>query len=950
MTQCGATVAAATYGNGTTDAGPGIQTLVDACPTDEVLLLGAGTFTVNTPITLRDHKLLRGSGMGVTILQKRNNFLPPLVPGGPTPNGSATAVIQFGPMANGTLTYNSTAINLTSDAIEGAFTVTVPDASLFVADQIVKIDQDDWTTALWAFGATGNIGVPLLTLASDTLFMGTKCIAFTDNLAPVGDDCVAGTTPGTNPFPASGLGADLTLNQRGAFNRLNRFTNEIKEVASVNPTTDTITFKTPLHTSYAMAKEAQIIRWVGASNQHTRWSGVEDLSIVGGGAGTIRSNGSAYSWVKNVDSSQYGSPIDLINTYKFEIRDSTLRDVNHPYTGGGGYCLSFQNGTSEVLIENNVVVFCDKSMVIRSSGAGSVVGYNYMDDAYVGDNLGWQENGMNSAHGVGSHHILFEGNYSHNYDGDDAWGTTRSNVVLRNHISGHRASFGEVTNTRAVGAAKSTYWQAIIGNVLGLSGIAATWIYEDPADGTYGGSSSKWGLPAGYLGTIYRLGYSTGSAGPVWGATYDPEVKARSTFIREGNYDYVTSTQKWDRNWSPTIPNTLYLPGGTQPSWWAAAGGGTWPWVQPGGGTKLFTLPAKVRHDAMVAAATVPSAPTISTARAENSTTAMVTYFAPVNNGGRVITGYTATSSPGGLTATNAGVTAKPVHMYVSGLLPNTSYTFTVTATNSIGTSAASAASNSITNVVDPPPTSAIDRVQEATGVIGGATATNTSAVFTNDATVGNLIVVIPRTQSGQNITAITDTQGNMYTQHLVGNVGAFPHLWVYSTVASQTGPNTVTCTFGTTGVWRFCDAIEYEPGDGAIWSADPATRFMSGDDTTGTGLTDIVERIILDGVWRLARVRGDARANHEQCLQCWYELHVDPQHREQRHGVWWSRRIHHGWRADRLRCAHHEHAERRTSEHLGIFQDVSERHDGANAAGHRPRCRRQSIRDGDVR
>ena len=94
-------------------------------------------------------------------------------------------------------------------------------------------------------------------------------------------------------------------------------------------------------------------------------------------------------------------------------------------------------------------------------------------------------------------------------------------------------------------------------------------------------------------------------------------------------------------------------------------------------------------------AAGVPDAPTIGTATATGTTTATVVYTAPASDGGATITSYTATSSPSGITGTLSQAGSGTIT--VSGLAPTTSYTFTVTATNSAGTSAASAASNSIT-------------------------------------------------------------------------------------------------------------------------------------------------------------------------------------------------------------------------------------------------------------
>jgi hypothetical protein len=87
----------------------------------------------------------------------------------------------------------------------------------------------------------------------------------------------------------------------------------------------------------------------------------------------------------------------------------------------------------------------------------------------------------------------------------------------------------------------------------------------------------------------------------------------------------------------------------------------------------------------------VPNAPVMVTAIARNAA-ALVSIKAPANDGGLPITSYTATSSPGNITGilTQAGGGL----ITVSGLTNYTNYTFTVTATNAVGTSSPSNVSN----------------------------------------------------------------------------------------------------------------------------------------------------------------------------------------------------------------------------------------------------------------
>jgi hypothetical protein len=91
---------------------------------------------------------------------------------------------------------------------------------------------------------------------------------------------------------------------------------------------------------------------------------------------------------------------------------------------------------------------------------------------------------------------------------------------------------------------------------------------------------------------------------------------------------------------------------------------------------------------------TIPDAPTIGTATLGNAQ-ATVPFTAPSSDGGSAITSYTATSSPGAITGTISQSGSGSI--IVTGLTNSTAYTFTVTATNVIGTSLASGASNTVT-------------------------------------------------------------------------------------------------------------------------------------------------------------------------------------------------------------------------------------------------------------
>ena len=131
---------------------------------------------------------------------------------------------------------------------------------------------------------------------------------------------------------------------------------------------------------------------------------------------------------------------------------------------------------------------------------------------------------------------------------------------------------------------------------------------------------------------------------------------------------------------------------------------------QPGNGN-YFAAPQVSQTFSVAVVA--PGAPGLVTATAGNAQ-ASVAFTPPASNGGAPINGYTVTSSPGGITRTGV---SSPIT--VTGLANGTTYSFTVTATNSAGTGPASAPSNSVTPEANLSGTVSVVSGSGQTGMLG---------------------------------------------------------------------------------------------------------------------------------------------------------------------------------------------------------------------------------------
>ncbi|HYR94006.1 MAG TPA: hypothetical protein VEP48_07355 [Methylomirabilota bacterium] len=373
------------------------------------------------------------------------------------------------------------------------------------------------------------------------------------------------------------------------FTRPNRPIGQVMEVQSISGTT--ITFTTPFHIDFQTAFVAQLTRFSNVDGgpviPSVKYAGVEDLYLYGGskGQGNIELANAAYSWIKNIESDfQDGPGVAIDASFRSIVRDSYIHSTQQPYPGGGGYGISFSWYSADNLVENNIVWNMNKVMVMRASGGGNVIGYNYMEDGWIGNVLGWVETGLNGSHMTTPHYELFEGNQSFNFDGDNTWGNSVYITVFRNQLTGKRRSIAPLKlsdsqNARAIGLMEGHWWYSFVGNVLGTANQNPS-----PATGYVYDASYPWrNSPIG----MWRLGYNPEN----WNARADPKVL--STVIREGNFDYATNQVHWT---SPAqqLPPSLYL--GEKPVFFD---NNPWPWVDPTGATKVFTLPARARFDAM---------------------------------------------------------------------------------------------------------------------------------------------------------------------------------------------------------------------------------------------------------------------------------------------------------------------------------------------------------------
>lgn len=219
--------------------------------------------------------------------------------------------------------------------------------------------------------------------------------------------------------------------------------------------------------------------------------------------------------------------------------------------------------------------------------------------------------------------------------------------------------------------------------------------------------------------------------------------------------------------------------------------------------TNIVGISTSVSASSIISSS-VPSAPTNVVAAASDSS-CILSFTAPSINGGTPITGYTAISSPGGIVTNFVAGVSGTTRTIVTGLTNGTSYTFTITAKNAIGSGPSSSPSNPVTPAGKPVAPTTIT----ATSNENGQSTVTFSGQNLNGSTLTNYTVTaIP--SSGTAITATGNatpiivtglTNGTQYTFNVTITTANGSATSTATTPATPSGkPDKITSVTPTPG------------------------------------------------------------------------------------------------------------------------------------------------------
>ncbi|MEM9777302.1 MAG: hypothetical protein AAF902_22180, partial [Chloroflexota bacterium] len=281
-------------------------------------------------------------------------------------------------------------------------------------------------------------------------------------------------------------------------------------------------------------------------------------------SGNIFFGYAANSWVEGVHSKMsVRAHIYFYRSYKGEVRGNYMEASYNNGPGGHGYGVRLQNGTTDVLVENNIAKLMRHSYIAQIGANGNVFGYNYSADPY-GEGFGEIYTDL-SVHGGFGHSNLFEGNQAQHAKIDNIHASNSWNLFFRNRLEQDIDNYTYKNQLLEKGAStphiwvhENQYYNTFLANEIGFPGA-------NPASQTTGFSD---GRTRDNLTVCKFTNSSDGERGC---------GRTRNTTLVHGTHDYLTGQTSWDSSISNrSFPNSVYLSG--KPSFW---GSSAWPTFGP---------------------------------------------------------------------------------------------------------------------------------------------------------------------------------------------------------------------------------------------------------------------------------------------------------------------------------------------------------------------------------
>jgi hypothetical protein len=527
-TQCGSTINASTFGNGSTDATFAINAAIAACSANTFALLGPGTFLFNSAAAgnpqlniSKSNVVLRGSGASSTIL-------------------------------------NSTGTNGTGSSNNAGWIVLGNDADPSVSNDVAITS-----------GATA--GSSSIVVASATNFAVGKLAVITEL-----NDTSYVSAPPPSPTPGDSGGCTYCDMLWGG----TRDRSQIVEITSVSGTT--IGISPPLYTAYTLTPHALPF-------SATKNSGIENLQIVGNQTHSTTNNaqltiyGCQYCWVKGVEFNYPdGDYLETYWTFRSDILNNYMTNGFNRSSGTNNLAIHVSGKTSASRVYNNIIERAVVALEYDIGAAGNVFAYNYATgDFNAPTNSNPPSFYSHSAH---DQFNLLEGNIAGLNMFDVLHGSGSEQTSFRNWWQGTSFVCSPNNNptTRGAVTCGSGFWAPsfTVGEFIGSLMPSVNMIGDVVGSavqtglGNIGAAVIKWNT-TNVFSNSYGMSFGYSSAGDTGSSSFDSTNAFNTSFVH-GLYNNVDGSTTWASGVTRSLPSSLYLSG--KPSWWGST---PWPAIGP---------------------------------------------------------------------------------------------------------------------------------------------------------------------------------------------------------------------------------------------------------------------------------------------------------------------------------------------------------------------------------